>query len=691
MLWLLALLPMGAGLLAGLLASLFPGRLALPSFGSLAALSPALARRMARRSQAPQQTDFRTRVGLAAVAVMALLGTLLVALIAIAEGWTAHLPWGQWLQLNAALAPLSAVVAVTVIVVALPVLVFACFHQSIDGLHRLIGLLLLFVGAMELLVIADDLLLLLIGWEAVGACSWALISQHWRDPQAPRSAAYAFLMTRAADLGLFVAAIAALTAGGSLTFGNLANLPRPALDLVAGGLIVAAAAKSGQLPFSPWLFRAMAGPTSVSALLHAATMVTAGAYILARLQPQLSVLPWFAPVVMAIGLTTALGAGVVALLQPHAKKLLAASTSAHFGMMFAAIAGGYPAVAIAHLVAHAFFKAQLFCCAGIAGKAADGYGLSTMQLGRRLPLVAVSSLIAASAMAGLPLFGAAWTKEAMVAAAGAMSHWAAFGVVAAGALSAACAARFQLLAFGLSPNADESPVGPSPSDPAPLPPDPRRRSRRQSARLLKLAIGALALATLLLSVLWLPDVHTLISTSMRLPLIEPSSWQGTAAIVGAVFGVLAGRWLVLQRRQLGEDGVAARLSDWFGLPRLIERAVIAPMAVVVAVCDRVDGVIDQLPTRLSRMFVTGARQLSRIDRAWVDRSVRAAATMTRSLAGFGNRFGEWLADGLPQFSASLVSQSARDAARLHTGLSHHQFAFVAIGAVLLTALLIAAH
>ena len=233
--------------------------------------------------------------GLAALTCGTLALTLMLALWAAAGGWTGTLSWNAALQLQAGLTRLSAVVAVLVPAVALPVLGYAAAHEDSRGLGRLIALLLAFVGAMELLVVAADLLTLLIGWELVGACSWALIGHRWRDADNPRAGQYAFVMTRCGDLGLFLAAMAAFAGTGTFTYAGLAQLDGALLHLLVFGVLLSAAAKSGQLPFAPWLFRAMAGPTSVSALLHAATMVAAGAYLLIRLQPVLDRVAWFAP------------------------------------------------------------------------------------------------------------------------------------------------------------------------------------------------------------------------------------------------------------------------------------------------------------------------------------------------------------------------------------------------------------
>ncbi|MDQ6680612.1 MAG: NADH-quinone oxidoreductase subunit L, partial [Pseudomonadota bacterium] len=566
----------------------------------------------------------------------------------------------------------SAVVAALVAAVALPVLGYAAAHEAPAGLGRLIALLLLFVGAMELLVVAADLLTLLIGWEVVGACSWALIGHEWRDAANPRSAAYAFLMTRFGDVGLFVAAMAVFAATGSFAYADIARLDGPALLVVMLGVLLSAASKSGQLPFSPWLFRAMAGPTSVSALLHAATMVAAGAYLLARLQPVLDRSAFFAPLVITIGLATALAGGVVALLQGHAKKLLAASTSAHFGLMFVAVGVGYPAVAILHLVAHAFFKALLFLSAGVAGQRGAGYTLAGMRLERALPFVAAASAAGSVALAGLPPFGGAWTKDEIVAAAGHASPWLALGVVVAGGLSAAYATRFQLLAFGqrFGFGADRD-GGP-----------PRQR-------IVNTALAALALASLGLSILWLDSGRAAASRLTGSQLPDASTAQFVASLLAVILGLLLGRLLVQRRPALGEEPGIARIADWLQLPALWQRAVISPAGALAGALARFDdSVIDAVAIRgIGGLGRTVARVLARGDRLVVDRGVGATARFVERVAAVGSGTAEWIVDGLPEGLARFVGFGGDDARALQSGLSHRYYAVLAIGATLLFATL----
>ncbi len=587
-----------------------------------------------------RRPDDRIALARAAGAILAL--TLLLTLLAVAGGWSGSLGWGPALHLQAQLVPLSALVAITVPAVALPIVLYASVHEPRDGLTRLIALLLAFVGAMELLVIAADLLTLLIGWELVGACSWVLIGHQWRNAANPAAARFAFTVTRLGDLGLFVAAMAAFAATGSFAYASLGQLPGPLLGLVAAGVVVSAAAKSGQVPFAPWLFRAMAGPTSVSALLHAAAMVAAGAFLLARLQPMLAGVPWFGPAAIGIGLTTALAGGVVATLQADAKKLLAASTSAHYGLMFVAVGAGYPGVAVLHLVTHAAFKALLFLTAGVAGERRGSFRLSGAPFGRSLPWIGAANAVGALALAGLPPLGGAWTKEAVVAAGGHAGHALALGVILAGGLSAIYAARIHLLTWSSGSSGGDA-----------QPPQP----------LEYLSIAALATATLLLSVLGLPGVHHAASRWLAPGLPQAAAWEWALSLAIVVVALYAGWLLVRRYPELGQDEPARSLSDWLGLPAAIHVLAARPLGALAQIAAWLDDrVVDALP--------------------------RGGAAFGHALAALGSRFGEVLADGLPGALAQLVGLGGLDARRLQTGMSQHYYAMVAAGAGVLVLILL---
>ncbi|NUO98946.1 MAG: NADH-quinone oxidoreductase subunit L [Nonomuraea sp.] len=311
---------------------------------------------------------------------------------------------------------LSAVMVVTVAAAGLAVLVFASGEQRSGRFH---GLMLIFLGAMLATVTATDLVLLLMAWEVMGAMSYALIGYPWRDPEHVRSGAIAFVTTRAGDLGLYVACGAAMAGGGALAFAGLPGLPGPWRDLVAGGVVLAALGKSAQVPFSFWLARAMVGPSPVSAFLHSATMVVAGAYLLMRLRPLLAATGWAPAAVAWAGAVTALLLGLVAVAQRDLKQLLAASTCAQVGFMV--LAAGVSAVAggSAHLVAHAAVKSLLFLAAGAWLGALGTRNLVELRgAARRFPLVGVAFGVGALALAGVPPLSLWVTKDAVLAGAG---------------------------------------------------------------------------------------------------------------------------------------------------------------------------------------------------------------------------------------------------------------------------------
>ncbi|MEU8802156.1 proton-conducting transporter membrane subunit [Spirillospora sp. NPDC048819] len=326
---------------------------------------------------------------------------------------------------------LSAVLVATLAAVLVAVLMYAA-GEGYGA--RFYVLMLLFAAAMLVTVTATDLLLLLMGWEVMGAMSYALIGYVWSDSERMQSADVAFLTTRAADMGLYAAAGFAVAGAHSLEFDALAQAGAPWRDLIAAGVVVSALGKSAQLPFSFWLSRAMAGPTPVSALLHSATMVAAGAYLLMRLHPLLDATGWADTVVCWAGALTALVLGAVALAQRELKQVLAASTCAQIGFMVLGAGAGSVGAGTAHLVAHAAVKSLLFLGAGL--------WLSAQRTGR---LVKVTFGVGALALAGVPPLSLWVTKDEVLTVAGDRSAGLLAVGFAASVLSAAYAAKALLM------------------------------------------------------------------------------------------------------------------------------------------------------------------------------------------------------------------------------------------------------
>jgi NADH-quinone oxidoreductase subunit L len=597
------------------------------------------------------------------------LGSLVLAAIAAAGADAGRYDVGAGLVMHAELVPLATVVALLVPAVAAVVIAYAAAHEPRRGLHRLVSLLVAFVGAMQLIVVAGDVLTLLVGWELVAALSWALIGHRWEEDGPPAAAAHAFNVSRFGGLGLFLAAGAGLARTGSLAFADWTALDGSHLHVVVAGILLAAATKSGQVPFSPWLFSAMAGPTPVSALLHSSTMVAAGAFVLARLHPVLDQAPWFAPTTIVLGLVTALAGGVVALLQQHAKRLLAASTSAQYGLMLVAVGAGYPLVAVIHLVVHALFKAQLFLAAGIGMSATGSPDLPRWRLGRALPTTALLALVGAASLAAVPPLSGGASKEQVLAAGTHHAVGVGLLVLAAGVLSALYAARFHLLAFGRS-------VDPDAAGPRQLAHPPGQVERG--------ALGVLAAGLLLLSLLWLPPVEHALTGWLggELPPAEP--WELPAS-VATVALVLAGVWLADRHGHLGSfaTGRGTRAAaDWLGLPSLSRLVVVGPARALAAAAARFDDrVLDRVVTAVGRAGSGVATRVAPFDRRVLDAGVRGAGRLGGALATVSDRFAERGIDGAVEILARTVDRAAREVRRLQTGLVHHQYVVIVVGLV----------
>lgn len=284
----------------------------------------------------------------------------------------------------------------------------------------------LFVGAMLVLVMADNLLLLFLGWEGVGMCSYLLVGFWYQNPANGAAARKAFVVTRVGDalmaLGLFLLFtelgtldIQPLLAAANIEWEVGGSLPVLATMLLLGGAV----GKSAQLPLHTWLPDAMAGPTPVSALIHAATMVTAGVYLIARLHGLFLLAPFTLAVVAYLGLATLLLAATAALVQHDIKRILAYSTISQIGYMFLALGVGAFSYSVFHLMTHAFFKALLFLAAGAVTHCLH-HEHNIFRMGglrSRLPVVFLSFLIGSAALAALPFTAGFYSKDGILLAA----------------------------------------------------------------------------------------------------------------------------------------------------------------------------------------------------------------------------------------------------------------------------------
>lgn len=296
-------------------------------------------------------------------------------------------------------------------------------EESTPHFARYFAYLNLFVFSMLLLILGSNFVIMFIGWEGVGLCSYLLIGYWFGNENYNQAAKKAFVMNRIGDLGFLLAIFWMLSQFGSISyaavFTKASTAPVAVLTGITLLLFVGAMGKSAQIPLYTWLPDAMAGPTPVSALIHAATMVTAGIYMIARSNVLYSLAPISQNLVAIIGISTALLAATIALKQNDIKKVLAYSTVSQLGLMFLALGVGAYTAGVFHVMTHAFFKALLFLGAGSVIHAMH-HEQDIMKMGglrKKLPITHITFLIGCIAIAGLPPFAGFFSKDEILAAA----------------------------------------------------------------------------------------------------------------------------------------------------------------------------------------------------------------------------------------------------------------------------------
>jgi NADH-quinone oxidoreductase subunit L len=336
---------------------------------------------------------------------------------------------------------------------------------SIDYMHgekqlgRYYLMVLFFIGAMVGLVLSSNLLLMFVFWEITALCSYALISFHSDDPKAVAGGIKALIITQVGGIGLLAGALLLYVYQGNYdipTFiANAHALPGNVLAVMAFGFLIAAAAKSAQFPFQTWLPDAMEAPTPVSALIHAATMVNAGVYLLARFYPAFEAVPGWRATVLAVGAVTAIMAALMAVVSNDLKRVLAHSTVSQLGYMVYAIGAGGVFASQFHLLSHAVFKALLFLCAGAVIHTVGTRDMREMGgLGKQMPLTRAAMVIGGLALAGIPIVNGFWSKELVLEAGFEGGPVWAYAVMIVGAgLTALYTFRFLTMVFYGQPRA----------------------------------------------------------------------------------------------------------------------------------------------------------------------------------------------------------------------------------------------
>jgi NADH-quinone oxidoreductase subunit L len=496
---------------------------------------------------------------------------------------------------------------------------------------RFFSYLNLFTFFMLLLVMAQNLPLMFIGWEGVGLCSYLLIGFWFKRPSAADAGQKAFIVNRIGDAGLILGMVLCFQAFGTVDLlditKNIGRVLAPegwgefgVITAVALLLFLGACGKSAQVPLHVWLPDAMEGPTPVSALIHAATMVTAGVYMVVRLAPLYRYSAIAMTVVMVVGITTALMAATVALVQTDIKKVLAYSTISQLGFMFLACGVGAFGVAIFHLTTHAFFKALLFLGAGSVIHALSGeQDLRRMGgLWKRLPWTFGTFVVGTAAIAGVPFFAGFFSKDEILAGALAGHHTQLFLLALfAALLTAFYMSRLVFLAFAGSFRGGEE-VG---------------RHIHESPPVILAPLALLAVGSIVTGYIAIP--HFLAAVTSEPPVGAHVAWLPLVATLTAAAGIVAAAYLY----GLYTD-VPARIGARFAVMRRVLEAKYGFDNFFNAVARR--GVIGGSRTLLWQLadvgLIDGAVNGSARLCAWVAQQTRLTQTglaRTYALATFG--------------------------------------------------------
>jgi len=539
-------------------------------------------------------------VGLALAAALALMAEMLTG----ADDRIFSVTLWRWLtdgtlriEAGLVLDRLAMVMVMVVLFVGFLIHLYSVDYMRGDaGYRRFFVCLNLFVFFMLVLVLGDNLVVTFVGWEGVGLCSYLLIGFWYEKTPASDAGRKAFIVNRIGDFGFLLGILLAAVTFGTVHYGELARL-LAAGPAVPGGVVAAVAlllfmgamGKSAQFPLHVWLPDAMEGPMPVSALIHAATMVNAGVYLMCRMAPLLERAPAVLPVIAAVGLLTALYAALSALGQRDIKRVLAYSTVSQIGYMFVALGCGLWAAGMFHLLTHGIFKGLLFLAAGAVIHALDGeQDLSRMGgLVKDLPAVSVTFIAGLLALAGIfPLSGFV-SKDAILW--GGFEHYGVFFWLAAfgGALATALYSAKLLSAFLGPRRADGRPHRPGPVIVAPL--------------------AVLAVFALLAGIPGLPlfTQDTFFARFLGMPAAAPATAASHSLEVAltvlqsmAVLAVLAGAIRIFARARRPAD--PAVLASGFGIDRLNDWLFVRPLKAVArffaAVVDArvIDGAVNGL-------------------------------------------------------------------------------------------------
>jgi NADH-quinone oxidoreductase subunit L len=623
-----------------------------------------------------------------ALAVAAILDYVKSAEYAVAEGFEKILYlWIPAGPLTVGIDPLSSVMLLVVTFVGFLIHVYSVGYMGKeDGFQRYFAYLNLFMGAMLLLVLGNNFLVMFVGWEGVGLCSYLLIGFYYREEFPPYAGRKAFIVNRIGDFAFLIGLFALVARFGTLNYREIFSTvvadPHAVQDPYLLGLsfatfvtlclFIGATGKSAQLPLFIWLPDAMAGPTPVSALIHAATMVTAGVYMVVRTNVLYQLAPGTSALVATVGALTALFAATIAFAQTDIKKVLAYSTVSQLGYMFLGAGVGAYSAAIFHLGTHAFFKALLFLGSGSVIHAMSGEQDMRRMGGLRkaLPVTFATFAIATVAISGIPPLAGFFSKDQILAGAwGDHKVLWGIGLVTAGLTACYMFRALLMTFFGHFRGTDE-----------------QRSHLHESPRSMTVPLTVLAVGSALVGLIGIPRVGDLDLNwfgHFLEPVVEPvshgaghgshASWGLELLLMAISVGAaLMGIWTAW--RTWGGDRGLHRGQDWAerfpGVHRLLTNKYY------------VDEIYDATVVRGT--WAT-ARSLFRFDAGFIDGwLVNGSRHLTVAISLLSGFFDKYVIDGAVNFFGWFMRAGSRMFRALQTGLVSQYALVLAVGMLVLT-------
>ncbi len=560
-------------------------------------------------------------LGIGSMAVVFAASIAMLSLTAAGARFNATITWlqvgGRAMEIGVLVDPLAAVMVAIVSFVSLLVQLYSIGYLHGEERFRwFFGAISLFTASMLGVVLSNGWLLMYLCWEIMGLASYLLIGFWYHKGAAPPAAMKAFMVTRAGDVGFALGlALIWLNAGSFLfedVFGMVSTGAWSGPSLIAAALLLLAGAmgKSAQFPLHVWLPDAMAGPTPGSALIHAATMVAAGVYLIARSFPLFEANPVTLTVVGVIGTITAVMGALIALAQSDIKKVLAYSTISQLGYMFMALGTGNWIAAIFHLMTHAFFKALLFLGAGSVIHALHTQELKHFGgLWRKMPWTTATWCLGALSLAGIPPLAGFWSKDEILLSA---LHAHQYGILAAGILTAALTAfymaRTTFLTFFAAPG-------------------PESMSSRAHESPWMMTVPLVVLAALAVTVGLVGSPLTGYSFFGLLEAYEmPKLNLPLAAVaIGVALGGIALAWSSYIKKLIEPDGylrfsfISGTVARGFLIDALYTNAIVCPATYIAGVLRVIDGaVIDGAVNGLGGAGLLTGKGLSVFDRKGID-------------------------------------------------------------------------